>query len=212
MIDRTASFVAKIGIEFEKRILEKEANNAKFSFLSPSDPLYSYYQQKIRDFKAAQGNLQWLLNDSHLSSGLIPTPSAAISSKAGAIVPSITRTYESSALDTSVGAPSVLPVQIATVAAPAVVVHEPKRGPLHLQTILNNISKKFPIPPEVTREDAPEPPPVFQFKLDVPTTISPLDLYVSCIGWLLALLFLCLLPSPFSRLLIVAIALVSAIS
>ncbi|CAI4231138.1 unnamed protein product [Auanema sp. JU1783] len=49
VVDKTASFVARNGVAFENRICEKEANSAKFSFLSPTDPYHAYYRLKIRD-------------------------------------------------------------------------------------------------------------------------------------------------------------------
>ncbi|KOO53240.1 putative splicing factor 3a subunit 1-like protein [Chrysochromulina tobinii] len=46
IIDKTASFVARNGPEFEARI-KNEQNNAKFSFLQPNDPFNPYYRAKI---------------------------------------------------------------------------------------------------------------------------------------------------------------------
>ncbi|KRY21911.1 Splicing factor 3A subunit 1, partial [Trichinella patagoniensis] len=49
IVDKTASFVARNGFEFESRIRQHEINNPKFNFLNPGDPYHAYYQQKIRD-------------------------------------------------------------------------------------------------------------------------------------------------------------------
>lgn len=50
IVDKTASFVARNGPDFESRIRQNEINNPKFNFLNPSDPYHAYYQQKVRDF------------------------------------------------------------------------------------------------------------------------------------------------------------------
>lgn len=47
IVDKTASFVARNGPEFEKRILGSEKNNAKFNFLLSTDPYNAYYKSKI---------------------------------------------------------------------------------------------------------------------------------------------------------------------
>eukprot|EP00879_Flechtneria_rotunda_P029385 GHRR01031787.1.p2 GENE.GHRR01031787.1~~GHRR01031787.1.p2 ORF type:complete len:112 (+),score=22.67 GHRR01031787.1:124-459(+) len=53
IVDKTAQFVAKNGIEFEKRILASEANNAKFNFLNPTDPYHAYYRMRVSDVEQA---------------------------------------------------------------------------------------------------------------------------------------------------------------
>jgi len=55
IVDKTASFVARLGPEFEKRIIENERNNPKFSFLIPTDPLHGFYLARIQQFKAEAG-------------------------------------------------------------------------------------------------------------------------------------------------------------
>lgn len=50
IVDKTASFVARNGPDFESRIRQNEINNPKFNFLTPSDPYHAYYQHKVRDF------------------------------------------------------------------------------------------------------------------------------------------------------------------
>ena len=55
IVDKTASFVARNGPEFESRIRKNELNNAKFNFLNPSDPYHAYYQHKVREFKEGRG-------------------------------------------------------------------------------------------------------------------------------------------------------------
>ncbi|KAI3668949.1 hypothetical protein L6452_40166 [Arctium lappa] len=51
IVDKTASFVAKNGPEFEKRIIVSNAGNPKFNFLNPSDPYHAYYQHRLSEFR-----------------------------------------------------------------------------------------------------------------------------------------------------------------
>ncbi|CAJ2628001.1 unnamed protein product [Trifolium pratense] len=44
IVDKTSLFVAKRGLEFEKRIIVSYAGNANFNFLNSSDPYHAYYQ------------------------------------------------------------------------------------------------------------------------------------------------------------------------
>ncbi|KAI0212588.1 Splicing factor 3A subunit 1 [Lamellibrachia satsuma] len=55
IVDKTASFVARNGPEFESRIRQNELNNPKFNFLSPNDPYHAYYQHKVKEFKEGKG-------------------------------------------------------------------------------------------------------------------------------------------------------------
>jgi len=47
IVDKTASFVARNGVEFEQRIKQNEINNPKFNFLNSGDPYHAYYQYKV---------------------------------------------------------------------------------------------------------------------------------------------------------------------
>ena len=47
IVDKTAGFVARNGIEFEQRIKQNEINNPKFNFLNPGDPYHAYYKHKV---------------------------------------------------------------------------------------------------------------------------------------------------------------------
>ncbi|VDM37634.1 unnamed protein product [Toxocara canis] len=61
IVDKTAAFVARNGIDFENKIREKEASNPRFSFLSATDPYNAYYQHKVvefRDGKASEPSVQ----------------------------------------------------------------------------------------------------------------------------------------------------------
>lgn len=61
IVDKTAAFVARNGIDFENKIREKEATNPRFSFLSSTDPYNAYYQHKViefRDGKVSEPSIQ----------------------------------------------------------------------------------------------------------------------------------------------------------
>ncbi|CAH1762760.1 12771_t:CDS:10 [Entrophospora sp. SA101] len=58
IVDKTATFVARNGIQFEERIRENEKHNTKFSFLNPNDPYHAYYQYKITETK--EGKTQFV--------------------------------------------------------------------------------------------------------------------------------------------------------
>ncbi|KAL0271797.1 UNVERIFIED_CONTAM: hypothetical protein PYX00_008785 [Menopon gallinae] len=61
IVDKTASFVARNGPEFEARIRQNELGNPKFNFLNPGDPYHAYYQHRVKDIregKADQSQLQ----------------------------------------------------------------------------------------------------------------------------------------------------------
>ncbi|XP_066149646.1 splicing factor 3A subunit 1 [Euwallacea fornicatus] len=51
IVDKTASFVARNGPEFEARIRQNELGNPKFNFLNTGDPYHAYYQHKVNEFK-----------------------------------------------------------------------------------------------------------------------------------------------------------------
>ncbi|XP_044978530.1 probable splicing factor 3A subunit 1 [Hordeum vulgare subsp. vulgare] len=53
IIEKTASFVAKNGPEFERRIVALNQGNAKFNFLQPSDPYHAYYQHRVSEIADA---------------------------------------------------------------------------------------------------------------------------------------------------------------
>ncbi|XP_059485983.1 splicing factor 3A subunit 1 isoform X2 [Neocloeon triangulifer] len=54
IVDKTASFVARNGPEFEARIKANELGNPKFNFLSTGDPYHAYYQHKVGEFKSGR--------------------------------------------------------------------------------------------------------------------------------------------------------------
>lgn len=51
IVDKTASFVARNGPEFEARIRQNELGNPKFNFLSAGDPYHAYYQHKVKEIR-----------------------------------------------------------------------------------------------------------------------------------------------------------------
>ncbi|GKB69896.1 probable splicing factor 3A subunit 1 [Tanacetum coccineum] len=56
IVDKTASFVAKNGPEFENRIIVNNAGNPKFNFLNSSDPYHAYYQHRLSEFRVQYQN------------------------------------------------------------------------------------------------------------------------------------------------------------
>lgn len=59
IVDKTASFVARNGPEFEARIRQNELGNPKFNFLNAGDPYHAYYQHKVNEFRDGKGELFW---------------------------------------------------------------------------------------------------------------------------------------------------------
>ncbi|VVD00115.1 unnamed protein product [Leptidea sinapis] len=55
IVDKTASFVARNGPEFEARIRQNELGNPKFNFLNPGDPYHAYYQHKVKEIREGKG-------------------------------------------------------------------------------------------------------------------------------------------------------------
>ena len=55
IVDKTASFVARNGPEFETRIRQNEINNPKFNFLTVNDPYHAYYRHKVKEFQEGRG-------------------------------------------------------------------------------------------------------------------------------------------------------------
>ncbi|XP_044258297.1 splicing factor 3A subunit 1-like [Tribolium madens] len=51
IVDKTASFVARNGPEFEARLRQNELGNPKFNFLNPVNPYHAYYQHKVNDLR-----------------------------------------------------------------------------------------------------------------------------------------------------------------
>lgn len=47
IVDKTASFVARVGAQFESKIREQERSNPKFGFLYENDPYNKYYHQQV---------------------------------------------------------------------------------------------------------------------------------------------------------------------
>ncbi|CAG0883335.1 unnamed protein product [Darwinula stevensoni] len=73
IVDKTASFVARNGPEFEARIQQNEINNPKFNFLGSGDPYHAYYEHKVKEFKEGKG--------SEPAAPQVPGGAKAISSK-----------------------------------------------------------------------------------------------------------------------------------
>lgn len=52
IIEKTAKFVCKHGLEIESRIIATNIENARFMFLSSSDPYHAFYKHKISEYQA----------------------------------------------------------------------------------------------------------------------------------------------------------------
>ncbi|XP_074592047.1 putative splicing factor 3A subunit 1 [Curcuma longa] len=89
IIDKTATFVAKNGPEFEKRILAHNAGNNKFNFLTSSDPYHAYYQHKVSEQRAlAQSAPQLPTGDASQATDSAPLPSDGSIAPTSATAPS----------------------------------------------------------------------------------------------------------------------------
>jgi splicing factor 3A subunit 1 len=58
IVDKTASFVARNGPEFEQRIKQNEVNNPKFNFLGAGDPYHAYYQHRVREIREGKDEVK----------------------------------------------------------------------------------------------------------------------------------------------------------
>ncbi|XP_055384989.1 splicing factor 3A subunit 1 [Condylostylus longicornis] len=61
IVDKTASFVARNGPEFEARIRQNELGNPKFNFLNSGDPYHAYYRHKVTEFREGKIESQSLI-------------------------------------------------------------------------------------------------------------------------------------------------------
>ena len=50
-----AQFVARVGPNFEEKVLTKERNNPKFGFIQPSNPYHAYYKKQVASEKFKKG-------------------------------------------------------------------------------------------------------------------------------------------------------------
>ena len=74
IVDKTASFVARNGPDFEQRIKQNEVQNPKFTFLNNGDPYHAYYQhrvQEIRDGKESSPGIPNKVQESTPTAGKI---------------------------------------------------------------------------------------------------------------------------------------------
>ncbi|XP_033244206.1 splicing factor 3A subunit 1 isoform X1 [Drosophila miranda] len=62
IVDKTASFVARNGPEFEARIRQNELGNPKFNFLNGGDPYHAYYRHKVNEFREGNGTRKTAIN------------------------------------------------------------------------------------------------------------------------------------------------------
>ncbi|MCO5549628.1 hypothetical protein L7F22_003101 [Adiantum nelumboides] len=57
IVDKTAQYVARNGIEFESKIRGDNAGSNRLAFLNDEDPYHAYYQAKLEAFKSGTGPL-----------------------------------------------------------------------------------------------------------------------------------------------------------
>lgn len=74
IVDKTASFVARVGPGFENRVRETEANNPKFNFLNPHDPYHAYYLHKVKECMEGKAGVAGTTEAS--APAAAPTPAA----------------------------------------------------------------------------------------------------------------------------------------
>jgi len=67
LVDKTATFVARNGTQFESKIKEDGTGRNILSFLSENDPYHAYYRAKIEAVKSGQGPLASTESTSHAS-------------------------------------------------------------------------------------------------------------------------------------------------
>ena len=51
VVDKTAEFVAKMGDEFEKKVIQQQGKDRKFGFLLADNPYRRYYEQRVKDLR-----------------------------------------------------------------------------------------------------------------------------------------------------------------
>lgn len=47
IVEKTASYVARVGETFERKVAAKERDNPKFAFLRPTDAYHTYYRTRV---------------------------------------------------------------------------------------------------------------------------------------------------------------------
>lgn len=52
VVDKTAQFVAKNGVQFERRVMATERGKLKFAFLQPDNPYRPYYDHMVKQFES----------------------------------------------------------------------------------------------------------------------------------------------------------------
>lgn len=76
IIVKTAKFVCKHGLEIENRIIASNVKNARFKFLSSSDPYHAFYKDTLYEYQA-QNNHGVEANDD-AATGAQPDPLAQL--------------------------------------------------------------------------------------------------------------------------------------
>lgn len=55
VVNKTAQFVAKNGVQFERRVMAAERGNLKFAFLQLDNPYRAYYDFMVSEYQAGRG-------------------------------------------------------------------------------------------------------------------------------------------------------------
>lgn len=82
IVEKTASYVARVGETFERKVAAKERDNPKFAFLRPTDAYHTYYRARVSYYQH---------NSAAPSAAAPPAPVAAAPSVAPA-APSVSTT------------------------------------------------------------------------------------------------------------------------
>lgn len=162
IVDKTATFVARNGDEFEKKIMDTQASNPKFSFMRSTDPYHAYYRAKIRDIREGRA-------------APADQPPAATAAAAAAVcfraLAGLCLLVGKGSTDVCDGdsrdqQPAAAPAAAATTAAPTTTV-DAKAATVSAQ------------PVRATKKPAPTTaPPPLDFLAPTPENLTALDLYV----------------------------------
>ncbi|CAE5957491.1 unnamed protein product [Arabidopsis arenosa] len=89
IVEKTAQFVSKNGLEFEKRIIVSNEKNAKFNFLKSSDPYHAFYQHKLTEYRAQNKDGAQGTDDADGTDPQLDTTATAVESEANDAQPDL---------------------------------------------------------------------------------------------------------------------------
>ncbi|CAH8388505.1 unnamed protein product [Eruca vesicaria subsp. sativa] len=76
IIEKTAKFISKHGLEIENRIIASNLKNARFMFLNSSDRFHAFYKHKLYEYQAQ--NQHGLEANDDAATGAQPDPLAQL--------------------------------------------------------------------------------------------------------------------------------------